>query len=62
MENFSPEQITYLATSIANDIAKKKNNDEINVIRCVLSQICSTLSTYLSQENLCKNNKSNKHK
>lgn len=54
MENLSPEQIAVLGTSIAVNLAKDKNIDEISSLINIVGQISCTLSTIIN-EKLCHN-------
>lgn len=49
MENLTPEQVAFLATSIAVDLAKNRSFDEIGLIKNIASQVCATLSTICAQ-------------
>ncbi len=49
MENLTPEQVAYLATSIAVDLSKNKSCEEIGLIKTIASQVCATLSTICAQ-------------
>lgn len=60
MENLSPEQLAFLATSIAVDLSQDKDIDEIGLIKTFLSQICATLSTIVNQR--CNKDKKPKKK
>ena len=61
MDNLTPEQVAYLATSIAVDLAKSRSFDEINLIKNIASQVCATLSTICSQRFLLEQKCKNKH-
>lgn len=54
----SPAEVVLLGTKIALELAKNRTADEIAVLRSLISQISSTLSTYSAQtkamENYCK--------
>ncbi len=60
MHCLSPEQLAFLATSIAVDLAKNKDIEEIGLIRTVLSQISATLATIINQK--CNQDKNKKDK
>ena len=62
MENLSPEQVAFLATSIAVDLAKNKSIEEINLIKTIANQVCATLSTICAQRFLQEENCHKKHK
>ena len=62
MENLSPEQIAFLATSIAVDLAKNKSIEEINLIKTISNQVCATLSTICAQRFLLEERCHKKHK
>ena len=62
MENLSPEQIAFLATSIAVDLAKNKSIEEINLIKTIANQVCATLSTICTQRFLLEERCHKKHK
>lgn len=48
------EELTVLATFIANELAKDKSFDEIFALRNLLSQIVQTLSTLAAQRQICE--------
>lgn len=58
MTNLSPEQLTFLATSIAVELTKDKDIDEISVLKSVISQVCDSINTIVAQrcllEKKCK--------
>lgn len=62
MENLSPEQVAFLATSIAVDLAKGKDIEEINLIKTIANQVCATLSTICTQRFLLEEKCNKKHK
>ena len=62
MENLSPEQVAFLATSIAVDLAKNKSIEEINLIKTIANQVCATLSTICTQRFMLEEKCHKKHK
>lgn len=50
MKNLSPEQVTLLGTSIAVDLAKNKDLDELSTLINIVGQVSCSLSTIFNQK------------
>ena len=53
----NPCELTASVTAVANALACKYNNDELNLLSAVLVQLGDTLATIAAIEDLSKNNK-----
>ena len=49
MKNCSPEKLAIIATQIAIEISKGKDIDELNLIKCLIGQVSSVISTIILQ-------------
>ena len=55
----NPCELTTFATAVANSIACKLNNDELNLLAAILVQVGDTLVTIAAQRTICENINSN---
>ena len=55
----NPCELTTFATAVANSIACKLNNDELNLLAAILVQVGDTLVTIATQRTICENINSN---
>lgn len=51
----NPCELTASVTALANMLAGKMNNDELNLWGAVLTQLGDTLTTIAAQRSLCEN-------
>lgn len=51
----NPCELTATVTALANAIACKFNNNELNILAAVLTQLGDTLTTIATQRDICEN-------
>ena len=54
----NPCELTASVTAVANALACKLNNDELNLLSSVLVQLGDTLATIVTQREICENKES----
>lgn len=54
MKELTPAEVAYIATTLALELAKCKDIDELTITRNIVTQISSTLQTIISQKLLCE--------
>ena len=53
MKKMSPEEIALIGTSIAVNLCKDKDEEELECIKNIANQVCCTIGNMISQKCLC---------